>query len=91
MADLRFEENPAKAASNFTKHGVSFDEASTAFLDASAATWFDDDHSTPDDQRYIHLGYSTGGRLLFIVHNEDDGLIRLISARHAIPAERRNL
>ena len=52
-------------------------------LDPYAATWFDQDHSTPDDLRFIHLGYSTNGRLLFLVHNENDGSIRLISARPA--------
>jgi uncharacterized DUF497 family protein len=36
MADLRFEWDPAKAAANVRKHGVSFDEAETAFSDEHA-------------------------------------------------------
>ena len=33
MADLRFEWDPNKARSNERKHGVTFDEAATAFAD----------------------------------------------------------
>jgi len=35
--NLRFDPNPEKAASNLTKHGVSFDEAATTFADTNAA------------------------------------------------------
>jgi uncharacterized DUF497 family protein len=42
---LRFEWNPAKAAENLAKHGVSFEEATTVFRDALAATGSDPDHS----------------------------------------------
>jgi uncharacterized protein len=88
MTDLRFDPNPEKAASNLTKHGVTFEEAATSFLDTSAAGWYDEAHSSPGDERYINLGYSTAHRLLFVVHNEEDRLIRIISARPATPAER---
>jgi uncharacterized DUF497 family protein len=88
MQMLRFDPNPAKSASNFAKHGVTFEEAATTFLDPSAASWYDQDHSSPGDERFVNLGYSTASRLLFVVHNEEDGLIRLISARPATPAER---
>jgi len=33
MSDLRFEWDPEKARSNERKHGVSFEEAATAFAD----------------------------------------------------------
>jgi hypothetical protein len=46
------------------------------------------DHSQPGDDRFVNLGLSTSLRLLFVVHNEEDGLIRIISARPATPAER---
>jgi uncharacterized DUF497 family protein len=40
-----FEWNPAKAATNVRKHGVSFEEASTVFDDAVSVTIEDDEHS----------------------------------------------
>jgi uncharacterized protein len=88
MTNLRFDPNPEKAASNFAKHGVTFEEATTTFADPAAAGWYDEDHSSPGDERFINLGFSTSLRLLFVVHNEEDGLIRIISARPATPAER---
>ena len=85
---LRFEFDPAKAASNLNRHGVSLEEAITSFYDPKAASWHDVDHSQPGDERFVNLGLSTSLRLLFVVHNEEDGLIRIISARPATPAER---
>jgi uncharacterized DUF497 family protein len=88
MTSLRFEHDPEKAAANFAKHGVSFEEAATTFFDPAAASWYDEDHSSPGDERFMNLGVSTSLRLLFVVHNEEDGLIRIISARPATPAKR---
>jgi len=85
---LRFEFDPPKAATNLKQHGVSFEEAITAFYDPNAASWHDADHSRQGDERFVNLGLSTSLRLLFVVHNEEDGLIRIISARPATPAER---
>jgi hypothetical protein len=85
---IRFESDPRKAAANIRKHGVSFEEAITSFFDTLAISEADLAHSTRGDERFVHLGTSTKGRLLFVVHNEDDGLIHLISARLATPAER---
>jgi uncharacterized protein len=42
---LRFTWDPAKAAANLRKHGVSFMEASTAFADPLSITIPDPDHS----------------------------------------------
>jgi len=42
---MRFIWDPKKAAANSRKHGVSFEEASTAFEDDFAATSADLDHS----------------------------------------------
>jgi uncharacterized DUF497 family protein len=88
MMNLRFDWHPEKAAANFVKHGVTFEEAVTTFFDVNAASWYDDVHSTAGDERFINLGLSSVPRLLFVVHNEEDGLIRIISARPATPAER---
>ena len=85
---IRFHYDAHKAAANLLKHDVSFEEAASTFADPGAAGWHDKEHSSPGDERFINLGYSTAHRLLFVVHNEGDGLIRIISARPATPAER---
>jgi uncharacterized DUF497 family protein len=89
MADLRFEWDPAKAASNLRKHGVSFEEASTAFSDEHALLIDDPEHSAEED-RFILLGLSTTLRLLIVAHSyrRGDDAIRLISARKATRPEK---
>ncbi len=84
---MRFEWDPGKAASNLTKHRVSFDEAVTVFYDPLAATFDDPDHSV-DERRLITVGYSAHGRLIIVSHIERGGGIRLISARCATRRER---
>ena len=88
--NLYFESDPRKARTNFRKHGISFDEAASVFKnDASAYTDFDELHSE-DDPRFFTIGAAENGKLLYIVHNENEaGEIRLISARAATPRERR--
>ena len=85
---MRFEWNPEKAKLNFKKHGVSFDEAVTAFYDSLSATFDDPDHSE-DEDRFITIGVSSRGRLLIIAHTESRGTIRIINARLASPYERK--
>lgn len=82
-----FEFDPAKAASNLKKHGVSFDEASTVFDDPLSSTLPDDQHSE-DEDRFITVGMSVRQRLLFVVYTETDSRIRLIGARAVTAAER---
>lgn len=84
---MRFEWDPGKAAENLAKHGVSFEEAATAFRDALSATGSDPDHSF-DEERFVTFGISTAGRLLAIAHTDHDDTIRIISARAVTPRER---
>ena len=83
-----FEWDRKKAESNVRKHGVTFDEASTAFGDPLALLMRDPDHSV-DEERYIVLGMSTRHRLLVVSFAERPPRTRLISARPAGHAERR--
>ena len=85
---MRFEWDPAKAAENLAKHGVSFEEASTVFRDVLSKTGEDPDHSV-GEKRFVTFGVSTRGRLLVIAHTERGDNIRLISARPASPGERK--
>ena len=85
---MLYEWDPEKAAGNLDKHGVSFAEASTVFLDPLAATWPDPDHSA-HERRFITLGLSTDSRLLFVAHQEiSEDRLRIISARRATRRER---
>lgn len=84
---LLFEWDNRKATENQIKHGISFDEASTAFGDPLSLTMYDPLHSEEED-RFIIIGRSIKTRLLVIVHTERDNYIRLISARKATNKER---
>lgn len=90
MANLEFTWDQTKARANLSKHGVSFDEAQSVFLDDRARLLDDPDHSD-DEDRFILLGMSAAPRLLVVVHayRESAGLIRIVSARKANPRERR--
>lgn len=89
MSTPRFEWDAAKAAQNERKHGVTFDEAATAFEDEEALLIADPDHSV-GEERFVLLGLSASLRMLVVVHCEleDGAVIRLISARRADRSER---
>jgi len=84
MKDIKFEWDETKNAANIKKHGVSFEEAQTVFLDENAIRYFDPDHSQ-DEDRFIMLGMSFRLRVLVVCHcyRLSESVIRLISARKA--------
>lgn len=88
MSSLRFEWDVAKARNNFRKHGVSFEEARTAFYDEHAIEFYDDEHSEWED-RFLLLGMSARLRMLLVCHcyREAEGVIRIVAARKATPSE----
>jgi hypothetical protein len=69
-------------------HGVSFDEASTAFADPLSITIPDPDHSV-GEERAVLIGNTHRGRTVVVVHTERGDTVRLISARPASRRERR--
>lgn len=77
-----------KAAVNRRKHGVSFEEAATAFTDPLSIAIPDPDHSEEED-RWILVGRSAQDRLLVVVHVDRGDNIRIISARRASRVETR--
>lgn len=85
---MRFEWDPAKAAENLAKHGVSFAEAATVFRDPLSVTGSDPDHSF-DEERFITFGVSIRGRLLVVAYTERGDIIRIISARPVTAGERK--
>lgn len=82
MSDPTFEWDTRKASDNKRKHGVSFEEARSAFLDEHARVIPDSEHSE-DEDRFVLLGLSVRLRLLVVAHcyREDDDVIRIVSAR----------
>jgi hypothetical protein len=85
---VRFEWNAQKAAANLRKHGVSFVEAATVFLDPFSATAEDPDHSA-DEARFLIFGTSSMGRLLAVGPAECGDSIRIITAREVTRSERK--
>jgi uncharacterized DUF497 family protein len=83
-----YEWDEEKATTNLNKHGVSFEEAATVFVDLLYIDFYDPDHSV-NEHRYLIMGQSTVGRLLIVSYTQRDEVIRLISAREVTSAERR--
>jgi uncharacterized DUF497 family protein len=79
-----FEWDTDKAAANVAKHGVTFEEAVTVFLDPDYLL-------IPDAvavDRFVAIGQSRQARVLFVVHCERGTRVRIISARRATRQER---
>lgn len=91
MSGLSFIWDDRKNVANRRKHGVSFEEARTAFLDENAKVYFDPDHSETED-RFILLGISLQLRVLVVCHcyREAETVVRIISARRADKREQEN-
>lgn len=91
MNELRFTWDEKKDRANQRKHGVSFQEARTAFYDENAKVYPDPDHSE-DEDRFLLLGISFRLRMLVVCHcyREEESLIRIISARKADKLEEKD-
>ncbi len=90
MIELRFEWDDRKEKTNFKKHGVSFEEARTAFYDENAIQFFDPDYSGHED-RFVLLGLSFKLQILVVCHcfRESETVVRVFSARKADKDEER--
>lgn len=85
MIDFEWDEN--KNRINKRKHSISFEEASTVFLDECAIVIDDPDHSE-DEERFLILGFSKAANLLVVSHCiRHESTIRIISARKATKNE----
>jgi hypothetical protein len=89
---IDFDWDPAKAASNLIKHGVSFDAAMTIFHDPLALSLLDTD--VTEEERWISMGTTSAGNLIVVVHTwaeMDAGrtMVRVISARRPTRKEER--
>ena len=82
---MSVEFDPAKAKTNFRKHGVSFAHAEQALRDPMALTIEDPD--SRGEQRFVTLGTDAVGRVLVVIHTQREERTRLISARKASRGE----
>jgi hypothetical protein len=84
---MNYEWDPAKAASNRQKHGVSFADAVAVFSDDLALTLADDHDG---EQRFVSIGTDVFGDVLVVVYTwRGEDTIRVISARKATRQERK--
>ena len=89
MGGLEFEWDQSKDAENRRKHGVTFEEAKTVFLDDFARLIADPDHSI-GEERFLLLGMGIRRRILVVCHLDmEPDMIRIISARRANRRERK--
>ena len=86
--DLNFHWDEDKAAANFKKHRISFDEAKTVFGDPFSVTIDDPAHSA-HEYRFVDIGTSTSRMILAVAYVDRGRNIRLISCRKATRAERK--
>jgi len=84
---LKFEWDRKKAILNIKKHGVSFEDAATAFGDPLSVTIHDPKHSD-DEDRFLLLGETKDKKLVVVAHTDRKDTIRLINARPATRQER---
>ena len=77
-----------KAAMNYRKHGVRFEEAVTIFDDPLIVDIEDPWHSY-DEERLLAIGESSSGNLLVVAYVVRGDATRLITARWATTTERR--
>ena len=84
-AERRVEFDPAKAASNLRKHGISFAHAEQALRDDFAVTI--DDPDSDVEPRFVTLGMDAIERILVVIYTLRGENIRLISARKASRSE----
>ena len=80
-----------KAARNFRKHGIRFEEAALVFEDPLAASALE--RIENNEERWQTVGMVGGCLLLLVAHTVHVGeveIIRIVSARRADPTERKN-
>lgn len=84
---LSFDWDKGNVDKNYTKHGISPNEAEEVFLDEWVAIKPDITHSQ-GEKRFIAIGASSAKQTLFIIFTLRSRGIRIISARLANKKER---
>ena len=84
---VKFEWDDANKHKSLLKHGITNQEAETAFDDSQRLIFYDEKHSEEED-RYICIGKSDLDNILYTVFTFRNGKIRIISTR---PANKKNI
>jgi len=89
--NYNFEWDVNKARTNFSKHKISFESATSVFRDEKAISISDEEHSD-DEERWLTIGMDEVTRTLVVIHtyismDANNCNIRLISARKATKNE----
>jgi uncharacterized protein len=87
MIDDEFEWDDAKAVANLARHRVAFDLAREVFADPFALDWRDE-RAGYGEARYATIGM-VQARVLYVAYTMRGERIRIISARGAMPHERK--
>lgn len=87
---MRYIWDEQKAKSNFEKHGVRFEEAQIIWADPCSIEYFDPENSHREE-RFIRIGHNPFRGILMVVfcENENQEIIRIISARKATNQEKK--
>jgi hypothetical protein len=87
----KFEWDEGKNQINLNKHGIDFDTASFVFDDPHFLT--EQDRVVDGEERWQTIGMVGGFVILMVAHTVQDAsnveIIRIISARRAIPKEKK--
>ena len=86
-ANMKVGWDPNKAETNLQKHKIRFSDAEGVLFDQMALTIEDQD--VDGEHRFVSVGSDAFGRILVVVYTYRGHAIRLISARKAIPSERK--
>ena len=91
IGELKFAWNEKKARENERKHGVTFEEVASCWLDPFGAEFYDEEHTT-EEPRWFYMGVSKFSRLLICWFTERETIheetIRIIGARKVNASER---
>ena len=88
---MRFEWDELKNRRNLKKHKISFESAKLVFDDLQALS--DMEREVDGEQRWQTIGVIGGAVIVVVAHTdrqeEDEEVVRIVSARKASPSERR--
>jgi uncharacterized DUF497 family protein len=84
---MRFEWDEDKNIINKEKHGIDFEDAIYVFNDPLHIEMYDEVHSI-EEERWIVIG-DIGAVVLVVIAYREEDIVRIISAREATFAERR--
>jgi uncharacterized protein len=87
---IQFNWDPARAAKNLEKYGISFDDAVTLFKDPLALYYDDPEHSQKAKRELVIGKSKTSEKLLTCFFERSEQAIEIISVRASTHGERQN-